>query len=235
LSVGHGVALLGLVGRYIRFRENIYSEDAFGEGFSAGCCEMANSMSGEELLEKAEVISAVRDYEKTRTRTKERQVDLTVSPSESDDKILIRVITESKTKSGYVGVDAVREMEVALEDREYDKGILVGKRFTKAARREMEQRDIEAVSEMVTPRFKLERLYLVVNGCVENLCRIKCGGVPVEESDCEGHADGHYACKVRLISDNAGFHFESGWAEFLERDLAKLLAIEKQLKNGRKS
>jgi len=191
---------------------------------------MADKMTGDELVKKAEVISAVRDYEKTRTRRKERRIDYMVSPSESDDKILIRVITEAESKSGYVGVDAVREMSEALEKRDYDKGILVGKRFTKAAQREMEREEIEAVSERITPRFKLERLYLVINGCVENLCRAKCGGIPLQESDCEGYVDGRYVCDVRLISDNAGFHFEHGWIGFLERDLAKLLAIEKKVK-----
>ena len=65
-------------------------------------------MSEVGLVEKAEVISAVRDYESSQTRRKERRVDYTVSPSESDDKILIRVITEPESKSGFIGVDTVR-------------------------------------------------------------------------------------------------------------------------------
>ena len=188
-------------------------------------------MSAEELVEKAEVISAVRDYESKRTRRKERKVDFTVSPSGSDDKILMRVITESKSRSGYVGVDAVREMVEVLKRRKYDKGILIGKRFTEAAKREMEREGVEAVSERITPHFKLERLYLVISGYVENLCRVKCGFVPVKESDCKGYVDGRYVCDVRLVSDNASFHFERGWIDFLERDLARLLAIEKALKD----
>jgi len=188
---------------------------------------MTDKLSGEELVRKAEVISAVRDYESTRTRMKERRVDFTVSPVGSDNKILIRVITEPETRSGYVSVDAVREMSEFLERRNYDKGILVGRRFTEAAKSEMRREGIEIVSERISPRFKLERLYLVVSGCVENLCRAKCGLVPKEEADCKGFVDGRYVCDVRLISDNAGFHFERGWVGFLERDLAKLLAIEK--------
>ena len=187
-------------------------------------------MSEEELVTKAEVISAVRDYESKRTRRKERKVDFTVSPSGSDDKILIRVITEAKSKSGYVGVDTVREMGEVLKKRNYDKGILIGKRFTKAAGRDMERENIEAVSERITPHFKLERLYLVINNYVEKLCRAKCGHVPMKASDCKGYVDGRYVCDVRLVSDNASFHFERGWIDFLERDLARLLAIEKALK-----
>jgi hypothetical protein len=185
---------------------------------------------GEGLVEKAEVISAVRDYETVATRKKERMVDFTVSPSASDEKILMRVITDGYSKAGHVTVDNVREMGEVLEARDYDEGILIGKRFTKAARRAMTREEIELVSERSRPRFKLERLHSVINRCVMELCRAKCGAVPMKESDCEGYVDGHYSCDVRLVSDNASFHFELGWVDFLERDLAKLLAIEKSLK-----
>jgi hypothetical protein len=190
---------------------------------------MSDEVSGEELVKKAEVISAVRDYETKRTRRKEGRVDFTVSPSKSDDKILIRVITEAKSKSGYVGVDTVREMGDILDKRNYDKGVLIGKRFTEAAKSEMESENIELVSEKITPHFKLERLYSAIHSCVRNLCKAKCGHVPMKESDCKGYVDGHYSCDVRLISDDASFHLEHGWIGFLERDLAKLLAIENAL------
>lgn len=183
-------------------------------------------MSEEELVKKAEVISAVRGYEKRRTRRKEGSVDFTVSPSETDEKILIRIITEGKAKSGYVGTDAVKEMSDILKKQNYDKGILIGKRFTETAKSEMKRENIEAVSERFT-RFKLERLYSAIDRCVRNLCKAKCGHVPIKESDCKGYVAGHYSCDVRLVSDDASFHLEHGWIGFLERDLAKLLAIEK--------
>ena len=183
-------------------------------------------LSGEDLVRKAELISAIRDYESRRVRRKEGWVDFTVSPSGSDDKILIRVITEGKAKSGYVGVDTVIEMSDILKKRNYDKGILIGKQFTAAAKSEMKRENIEPVSERFT-RFSLERLYLMIDSCVGNLCKAKCGHVPIKESDCEGYVAGHYSCDVRLVSDDASFHFEHGWIGFLEKDLAKLLAIEK--------
>lgn len=68
-----------------------------------------------------------------------------------------------------------------------------------------------------------------MHGCVRNLCRAKCGHVPTEESDCKGHADSHYTCDVRLISDNVNFPLEHGWMKFLQGDLAKLLAIKYDL------
>jgi len=187
---------------------------------------MSDEVSEEELVKKVKVISAVRGYEKRRTRRKEGRVDFTVSPSGSDDKILIRVITEGKAKSGYVGVDTVMEMSDILKKRNYDKGILIGKLFTAAAKSAMKKENIEPVSERFT-RFNLERLYLTIDRCVGNLCKAKCGHVPIKESDCEGYVDRHYSCDVRLVSDDASFHFEHGWIGFLEKDLAKLLAIEK--------
>lgn len=183
----------------------------------------------EEFIEKAELISTVRDYETKGTRKTEKIVDLMVSPSESDDKILIRVITEPASKSGHLGVDTVREMISILEKRNYDKGILVGKRFTKAAKREMKSENIEAVSDRIMPHFKLEELYLTIDSCLQNLCIAKCGRLPDNESDCKSLVDGHYPCDVRLISDNANFHLERGWIKLLERDLAKLLVVKKTL------
>jgi hypothetical protein len=186
-------------------------------------------VSTEKFVKKARVISAVRDYEKRRIRRKERKVDFTVSPSDSDDKILIRVITDPESKSGYIGVDTVREMDDVLEKRDYDKGILIGKRFTEAAKREMDSENIEPVSERIVPHFKVEQLYSAIDGCIQKLCKAKCGHVPTEESDCKGYVDGCYHCDVRLINDNASFHLERGWTSLLERDLVKLLAIEKSL------
>ena len=51
----------------------------------------------------------------------------------------------------------------------------------------------------------------------------------MSDSDCNGFADGNYSCVVRLVSDNADFHYEKKWLTFLERDLVKLIKIEKEL------
>jgi hypothetical protein len=188
-------------------------------------------MSEVRPVKKAKLISAMRDYERKKTVKKERRIDFTVSPSEKDEKILIRVITEPESKSGYVSVNIVGEMIDYLEKNNYDKGILVGKKFTSAARREMKKADIEVVSEAISPSFKVDRLYSTIVDYVEKLCKIKCGKIPKKDSDCYGFVDGHYSCNIRLTSDNADFHYEKTWINFLERDLVKLLAIEKELKD----
>jgi hypothetical protein len=183
----------------------------------------------EEPVKKAKLISVMRNYDRKQTKIKERSVDFTVSPSENDKKILIRAITEPKSKSGYIGVDTVRQMIDFLETKEYDKGILVGKKFTNGAKREMKQANIELFSENYSPGFKLERVYSTICSYVEKLCKAKCGKIPVKDSDCNGFADGNYSCVIRLVSDNADFHHEKEWLTFLERDLVKLLTIEKEL------
>jgi hypothetical protein len=189
---------------------------------------MSNEIEGERLVERAKLVLAVKEYQVEKTRRREGKIDFTVSPLESDDRILIRVIAEPESKSGYVGVDTVRKMSRSLGRRHYEKGILIGKRFTMAAKSEMEREDIEAISERI-PRFKLERLYLVIQNHVDNLCKAKCGKIPKEESDCKGYSDRQYSCNIRRINDNANFHFKRGWRNPLRRDLVKLLAIEEAL------
>jgi hypothetical protein len=191
---------------------------------------MGDEMEGEKLVKRAKLVLAVREYRVEKTRRREGKMDFTVSSPESDDRILMRVITEPESKSGCVGVDTVRKMSRTLSRRHYEKGILIGKRFTMAAKSEMKREDIEAISERI-PRFKLEQLYLVIQNHVDNLCKAKCGKIPKEVTDCKGYAYGQYSCDIRRINDNANFHFERGWRNPLRRDLVKLLAIEEDLNN----
>jgi hypothetical protein len=184
-------------------------------------------VNDESIVEKAEVVLAVRNYETIDVRKKERLVDFTVSPQKSDDKILVRVIVETASKSGFIGVDSVREMSNLLEEQDYDKGVLVGKRFTEAAKSEMKKDKIEVISDMIKPSFKSAKLFSKINEYTQKICKAKCGQIPLKDSDCKGQKGGHYSCDVRLTSDNADFHFERGWTHFLEKDLMKLLAIEK--------
>ena len=184
-------------------------------------------MNEENFVDKAEVVLAVRGYETVDIRKKKSLVDYTVSPQKSDDKILVRVISDTSTKTGYIGVDSVREMSDLLENQNYDKGVLVGKRFTEAAKNEMKRDKIEMISDTRKPHFKSMKIFSIINDYIQKLCKAKCGQIPLKDSNCKGYTDGHYSCDVRLASDNADFHFERGWTRFLEKDLMKLLAIEK--------
>lgn len=180
---------------------------------------------------KAELVMAIRDYECKERQRRDEGIDFTASDAKSDDKILLRVITEPKSKSDVVGIDAVRKMAETMKHKGYDKGVLISKRFTEAAKEEMSQKGIQVVSEKYMPRFKPQKLYLTIQDCIDDLCKVKCGRVPKKEADCKGYSNGHYSCKIRLISDNASFHFERGWTDFLQKDLMRLLAIRNSINN----
>lgn len=181
---------------------------------------------------KAELVMAIRDYECEERRRRDEGIDFTASDAESDGKILLRVIKEPKTSSGIVGIDAVRDMVETMKHEDYEKGVLISKRFSKAAEREMDQRGIQMVSEEFTLLFKPQELYLTIRDYIDDLCQTKCGYIPKNESDCKGKdSNGHYSCKIRVISDNAAFHFERGWTRFQQNDLMQLLAVHNSMNN----
>jgi len=179
---------------------------------------------------KAELVMAIKDYECEERQRYDEGIDLTASDAKSDAKILLRVITEPQTKSGVVSVDAVRNMVETMKHEDYNKGVLISERFSEAAKREMSRKGIQMVSEEFTPLFKPQKLYLTIRDYIDDLCQTKCGCIPKKESDCKGKdSNGHYSCKIRLISDNASFHFERGWTRFLENDLMQLLAVRNSM------
>ena len=166
---------------------------------------------------------AMRNYSCEEREKWDEGVDITALDTESNEKILLRIV-ESKTKSGFVGINAVRKMLEDMEREEYDKGFLFGKRFTAAAKQELMQNDIQRISEQYMPTFKPERLYLRINNYVNELCKEKCGKIPKKESDCK------VDCRIRVISDNASFHFEQGWINMMKKDLKQLLSMNNSKK-----
>jgi hypothetical protein len=175
------------------------------------------------IQDEAELVMAVQDYSCKERGKWDEGIDITALDVKSKEKILLRVVT-SKVKSGFIGIDAVREMLGVMERGDYDKGFLFGKRFTDAAKQEMAQNNIQRVSEKYVPPFKPERLYLRINQYVNKLCKVKCGRIPKEESDCKSN------CRIRTISDNALFHFENGWIKLMENDLKQLLSLQNSKK-----
>jgi hypothetical protein len=144
--------------------------------------------------------------------------DITALDEKSNEKVLLRIV-KPRSKSGFIGIDAVRKMLEVMESEDYDKGVLFGKKFTAAAKRELKENDIQRISEVYMPKFKPESLYLRINQTVNDLCKEKCGKIPKKESDCKGD------CRIRVISDNAFFHFEQVWVNLMKKDLKQLLAI----------
>jgi len=182
----------------------------------------------DHLLEsKAEMIMAIRGYENERRQRWGKGVDFTATEPNSERKILLRVITKPRSGSGVVGVDSVREMIDAMKRRACDGGILISEKFSQAARREIGQEGIQLVSEGCGPRFEPHRLYSAILDYTDDLCTAKCGRVPKKASDCKGLSEGHYTCGIRLISDNASFHFQRGWTSLLTKDFSQLVETQK--------
>jgi DNA-directed RNA polymerase subunit H (RpoH/RPB5) len=107
------------------------------------------------LIEKGvEVLLEIRGYEKIESFKKDLSTDLTVVNPENKDRILLRIIDKPRTKTG-VGVAALRKMVKELTEKEFDRGILVGPRFTSSARKEANRNDVELFWDAILPIFNI--------------------------------------------------------------------------------
>lgn len=218
-----------------------------------------------ELLKKAELLMELRGYQGESLHQGEEAIDIKASNTDSDETVLMHIVTKSKLKSDGVGVDKAREAERILGERDVDKIIVFGKRFTSSARKELKEEGIEFFSrrQKIVSSLYPQELYSRILDYVDELCQIKCGRVPESEAECEGFSKGpvkcsycggsgitknshreyrcpicggkgsrkgHYSCRVRLISDNADFHFEHLWVKLLQNDLLSLLKILRKSK-----
>jgi hypothetical protein len=181
-----------------------------------------------EIENKAEFLIAIRDYKYEKSQKYADGVDYWASEKTSDKRVLLRSI-ESQRKGGFVNITDVKNMMEVMKQNGCNNGILIGKRFTEAASQEMTQDNIQQVSDSYMPPVKPENILLIINGCTDDLCRKKCGAVPLKESDCKG-AQKESICRIRAISDDTEFHFEHGWLNLLKSDLRQLLMINKSIK-----
>lgn len=174
---------------------------------------------------------AIEDYETIGVEKRKNGLDITALDNESNDKVLLRVITKPKSKSGYVGADIVDKMKTTIKKEDYDKGILISDKFTEAAEKKLAEEEIQRISENLILDFSPERLYFAARDLVDALCKVKCGRIPQKESECKGCINDHYACEVRLLNDNILFHFERGWASLLQKDVLQLLSMNNSASN----
>jgi hypothetical protein len=185
----------------------------------------------EKVLDKTNLILAIHNYQIEKKQKQKEGIDFRVSPPKSDDTILIRAITKPKAKSGFIGIETIREMSEALEKQHYDKTIVIAPRFTKAARNEMKRNNIEPISQQRSS-FPRDQLFQAIQTHTDLLCDQKCGYIPKTEADCPGYADGKYSCPIRVTSDNADFHLKRGLRKNLEYDLIRLLEIKEKLQDN---
>ncbi len=212
-----------------------------------------------DLAATAEILVKARGYQVKNVQKNDISVDVIVTAPKSKDRVLIRIVTEPHLTSGRIGKQLAHEMEEQLEE-DFDRGILIGKNFTKGAMSILEQGDLEFISEdgSVLNLTDTLELFQRIQVSVDNLCKTICGKIPKSESACKGYdpepgkcptckgtgrvkrkgreqvcsdckgrmVKPSYTCDVRLISDNADFHFEKGWIRLLQHDLEKLLEIQ---------
>ena len=94
----------------------------------------------EELSEKTKLIMAIRGYETEKEKKWSNGIDFITSKEGSENKILLRVITDDKSKTGFIGINTIRKLIKNLNQEEYDEIIFIGKRFTNAATKELNQK-----------------------------------------------------------------------------------------------
>jgi hypothetical protein len=180
------------------------------------------------IEDKAEFLIAVKNLKCEKREKRSDGVDFLASDLVSAEKVFVRVI-EPRSKSGFVGADDVKTMFKVMKRKDYTRGVIIGKRFTEAATQEMSSCNIQQVSDEYMPPVKSESILLTINDCVNNLCKTKCGTVPLKESDCKGRVK-ESVCRVRSINDDALFHYERGWMDLMKNDLRQLLVMNKLVK-----
>lgn len=174
---------------------------------------------------------AIEDYESIGVEKRNNGLDITALDNESKDKVLLRVITKPKSKSGVIGKETADKMTSTIENEDYNKVILISENFTEAAKKKLDEAGIQSISDVSLLNFPPERLCLAASKLVDNLCKAKCGKIPKKESDCKGKLNDHYSCKVRLISDNLSYHFAKGWANLMQKDILQLLSMNQSNSN----
>ncbi|MEJ2271413.1 MAG: restriction endonuclease [Candidatus Bathyarchaeota archaeon] len=177
------------------------------------------------IEEIAEMIMIMEDYECKEKKKFDNGVDIIASNGDSEDKILLRLIINPRSKSGFVGIDAITEINEILKSGNFDKGILISNRFTDSVRNKTINKKIRIVSENFKPLFESQEIYAKIQDLVDNLCIVQCGKIPKKESDCNGYSNGSYTCNIRKIEDDSVFHLNHKWNKLLQNDLRRIIKM----------
>ncbi len=215
-----------------------------------------------KLMKKAESLIYFRGYKIEEASQTASTIDIQVSHPDSDDTIMMQIITHSNYKNNGVGIDTVESAEQLLERPDIDKVIIFGNRFTESAQSELRDERIEFFSPTQNILLSLnhQELYSTICKYVDALCLTKCGSTPQSSADCKGYAkqitpcpncdgrgklartsakytpycpkcggsgekESNYRCPIRLVSDNADFHYRKGWDRLLHKNLLSLIDL----------
>jgi hypothetical protein len=215
-----------------------------------------------ELLKKAETLIDFRGYNIEEISQTPTTVDIQVSHPDSEDTIMMQIVTQTDYKNNGVGVNTVKDTEQLLEKPDIDKVIIFGTRFTESAKKELRGEGIEFFSptQNILSTLNQQELYTSILTHVDALCLNKCGSIPQSSADCIGYTkqitpcpncdgrgklartstkyapycptcggngkqESNYRCPIRLISDNADFHYRKDWRRLLHNNLLSLIDL----------
>jgi hypothetical protein len=215
-----------------------------------------------ELLKKVETLIDFRGYNIEEISQTPTTIDIQVSHPDSEDTIMMQIVTQTKYKNNGVGVGTVESVEQILAKPDIDKVIIFGTRFTESAKNELRSEGIEFFSptQNILSRLNQQELYTSILKHVDALCLNTCGSIPQSSADCMGYSkqitpcpncegrgklarksskyapycpkcggsgekEGNYRCPIRLISDNADFHYRKDWRRLLHNNLLSLINL----------
>ncbi len=145
---------------------------------------------------------------------------------EEDQTKLMRAMVDEDGRSGTGYIDTVRRTIEEVQDSEVDDVLIVADRFTSSAKKLIKKNDnVDYLSSKFTRKYRLSDIVYAIQRKTMQLCKQKCGIVPMSEDDCKGVNEDGYICQIRRISDDATFHAEMNWREMLLEDFNKLFEL----------
>jgi hypothetical protein len=223
---------------------------------------LLDSTKDSELLKKAETLIDFRGYKIEEISQTPSTIDIQVSHPDSEDTIMMQIVTQTDYKNNGVGKNTVEDTEQLLAKPDIDKVIIFGTRFTESAKNELRGDGIEFFSptQNILSTLNQQEVYTSILKHVDALCLHKCGSTPQSSTDCIGYTkqntpcpqcdgrgkltrtsskyapycptcggsgkqESNYRCPIRLISDNADFHYRKDWRRLLHNNLLSLINL----------
>lgn len=110
----------------------------------------------ERLLKKIKLFMSLRNYRTKEKEEGEGEINITAVNTRTNETVFLRVVTESKLKSGKIGVAEVRSLQKMLEEKDFEKKIFITSgSFTWSARKEARMNGIEYIPGELLPSFNL--------------------------------------------------------------------------------
>jgi len=149
------------------------------------------------LFDKANLLMELRGYEEENIQRSDDIINIKTANSNNDEKVLLHIVNDSDLKSGGIGSDQISVIEEKLKEKDVDKIIVFGKKFTKLARDELNEVGIEFFSSegSIISSQDPENLYFRIQNMINNICKIQCGKIPENESECKGYSKHEIMCK----------------------------------------